>query len=130
MNELFLSLLAALFLFGTSLIVITVLSFVAAWVRDLRGLKPDIPNMAAAQPTIGKSRWPNLTWRRHTLAAELRRGLVAFAKGSGNVIRWTIGIVLACLVIYFLWSWISRWSIPVAIIVGAIIIAGSNNRSR
>jgi hypothetical protein len=129
MNEFFFGLVALLCLFGISLIVITALSFVAAWVRDLRGFEPDIPNLAAAQETIGKSRWPNLTWRRHTLAAELRSGVVAFAKGIAKCFGWIIGTVMTCLIISFLWSWISGWSIPVAIIVGALIIAGSNNRS-
>lgn len=125
-----LMLLSVLIMFGLAALVLIGLSFVTAWIRDLRGLTPTAINLEMVRQATTGSRWPNLVWRRRLFREEMagfKKQVLQLGAGTGKVIMWLIGLAILAGVIYF----IAGLPIPVAIIIGAIIIAAaiSNRRS-
>jgi hypothetical protein len=109
-------------IFGVAALVLIGLAFIKAWIRDLMGLKPTAINLEAVRQATAGARWPNLVWRRRLFREEMARfkkGISQLGAGTGRVIMWVIGLAILCGVIYF----VAGLPIPVAIIIGAIIIA-------
>jgi hypothetical protein len=98
------------------------LGLLAAVFRDLRGYRPSAIDGVLLAEVVRGSRWPNAAWQWYETKRDIR-SLRSESAQSLKYAGYTVSVVLGIGVLWVIWLLLPPLTTPVAVIVGACIIA-------